>query len=842
MNQPDRDEADLTGDTTLVGRASEPVPGGPELSGDLGDRFRILSLLGRGGMGEVYAAEDLTLGRRVALKAIRPEHRLSPAARERFLREARLLSRLDHPGICRIHDLVDSGDRDFLVLEFIEGRTLRAAGDKLDDKTRLEVAYQIAVVLEAAHTEGIVHRDLKPENIMLTDGRRAKVLDFGLARDLAKAPVPQDPAAPVAGGTKHPDLTIDLSLVLSRGGAVLGTPAYLSPEQAHGEPATAASDMYSFGLVLQRLFTGQRAYGESGNIEIILEQAREARTIPAEGVDRDLAALIESLKQRSPAARPTAAEARRRLAWIQRKPARRLRRLAVAAAVVLILAAGGKYMLDLRHERRIAERHRAEAEDLVEFMLGDLRERLEPVGRLDVLDEVGDRALQYYAARSADERTDADHHRFAKAMNQIGEVRLNQGDLDAAREAFTEARRAALAIVDNDTGQGEWLLNLGASEFWLGNVAYLEGDLDGAEEAFEAYRAVAERLVALDAKNEVWQRELGYAFTNLAVLHEAKGETTEALRILDESIRIKRILLDAAPDDAGRRSDLINALAWQARIMVAAGELRTADERYAVAVDETSILVASDPDDMSHRYLQSNLLQLHATTGERLGKDARAGELYLASLRIARQLVAHDESNATWRLSLAISHLSCGMYEVHGRNAEDARDHLLGARALVEELVEVEPGNVDLLSHYAEIHWGLGLAALQVGDLTAARVHTERALVQARRARELGGDLSGTAILAKSLVLSGEIERNEGRTGQAIRAWGEAHDLLEPVVQTSRVGTTRDVWMRILAFGERTAEARQVGEDLHATGYARRDFERFRVEHGLLAIEKSQVK
>lgn len=120
--------------------------------------------------------------------------------------------------------------------------------------------------------------------------------------------------------------------------------------------------------------------------------------------------------------------ARRRLAWIQRRPVRRARRWGAAAALALILAAGIKYTLDLRHERRIAYLHRNEAEGLVEFMIGDPRERLEPVGRLDVPDEVGDRALKYFAARSGEERTD-DQHRFARTMTQIGEVRLNQGDL-----------------------------------------------------------------------------------------------------------------------------------------------------------------------------------------------------------------------------------------------------------------------------------------------------------------------------------------------------------------------------------------------------------------------------
>jgi len=808
--KPDRDNETSSQDPTLVGSKPLSVPDDYLLTGVVADRFRIISLLGRGGMGEVYEAEDLTLGRRVALKAINPDRRLSQKDRDRFQSEARLLSRLDHPGICRIHDLVEADERDFLVLELIEGRTLRLARDDMDEKTRLDLALQVAAVLEVAHIEGIVHRDLKPDNIMLTTDGQAKVLDFGLARDLDQEPVKET--------------------------TVVGTPAYLSPEQALGEPATPASDMYSFGLVMQQLFTGELAYEDSGIVDDILTQARMGKTRPVTGIDRHLARLIERLEDRSPAARPTAVEARRKLAWIQRKPIRRIRRWSIAAAIVLVLAAGAKYMVDLDRERQIAEQSRAEAEDLVEFMLGDLRERLEPVGRLDVLDEVGDRALAYYTARSTDERTDADHHRFARAMNQIGEVRLNQGDLEAAREAFDAAHLAGTALVDQNPSQGEWLLTLGASEFWLGNVAYLEDDLAAAEQAFLNYRDVAEQLVALDPGNEEWQRELGYAHTNLAALHEARGEKTAALEDLDESIRIKRLLLDAAPDDPGRRSDLINSLAWHGSVSLTNGDLRPAHQRFELALKEAETLVAIDPGDMDHRELLSSLQNLSAATAEQLGLHDRSEVLYLASLQISRQLVDHDPSNTTWLQGLAVNHVAFGNHLVRGEEYAGAERQFTTVITLADGLTDSEMASIGFPLQLADAYRGLARVAMARGNLATAGGLANLALAKARLAIESTGGRDAQATLARFLVVRGEIQQLQGQPALASASWQEAHDILAPLIEGTNSNATWQTWMCVLALQGRLAEAREVAADLRAIGFAQRDFIRFSEEHDLLAV------
>src|SRR5690349_1917111 len=210
--------------------------------------LRVTGVLGSGGMGEVYKATDERLNRTVALKVIRAERRLSVDARGRFLREARTLSSLDHPNICRIHEYIEAEEGDFLVLELIDGVTLEKAIELGMSRARkLRIAVEICDALAAAHRKGVVHRDLKEENIMIAADGTVKVLDFGIARHGADEETPQPvvvPSEPIeqAATLIFPvgDLTPpeEMSRVVTEGGVAVGTPATMSPEQAIGGIAT----------------------------------------------------------------------------------------------------------------------------------------------------------------------------------------------------------------------------------------------------------------------------------------------------------------------------------------------------------------------------------------------------------------------------------------------------------------------------------------------------------------------------------------------------------------------------------------------------------------------------
>jgi serine/threonine-protein kinase len=231
--------------------------------------YRIISLLGAGGMGEVYRARDSKLGRDVAIKTMPPEFSRDPDRVARFQREARMLASLNHPNIAAIHGLEESGGTQFLVLELVEGETLSEhivgapgrAPEKIDEI--LKIALQIAEALEAAHEKGIIHRDLKPANIKITPEGKVKVLDFGLAKAFA-------------GEQAEVNLSNSptLSNTATQQGVILGTAAYMSPEQARGKPVDKRTDIWAFGCVLFEMLTGRAAFSGRDVSEILASVIR----------------------------------------------------------------------------------------------------------------------------------------------------------------------------------------------------------------------------------------------------------------------------------------------------------------------------------------------------------------------------------------------------------------------------------------------------------------------------------------------------------------------------------------------------------------------------------------
>jgi len=795
-------------------------------------------------MGEVYAGVDETLRRGVALKSIRAEHRLSPESKARFLREARILSQLDHPNICRVYDYIEGDDSDWLVLELIEGKSLQTAlAAGIPSDSRLRIAQQIADVLVATHAAGVVHRDLKPGNVMLTRHDQVKVLDFGLAQSSERtgfdAPIalpeevggprglPEDPSvtrtqpfgAPVLGGVSFH--------VRTEGGAVMGTPAYMSPEQARGEPATPASDMYSFGLLLQELYTGHAPYPAGISLRELLERARRADTLPASGAPANIGGLIGRLKQLAPAGRPTAAETAARLVWIRDRPRRFVRRLLVAGVLLAAALGAAKYTIDLARERtravaarEEADRRRGQAEDLIGFMLGDLRKRLEPVGRLEILEEVGQKAMTYFAAVPESALSDEELLRRSAALYQIGDVRIAQGNLEAATPPLQESLALARTLVERQPKDGDRLFGLGQSHFWVGFVHFRRHDLDSAEREFKAYLDIADRLTALDPGRDDWRREVAYANSNLGSVLEARGDLEAALVQYRSCLTIEEALLHRNPSDKELRASAAASHNAIGVVLRSAGRFEEALQEFRSELAMRQALLSTDP---ANATFTMRLGIAHAHTGHVLaaqGKTVDAIEHIEQAVGTYRTLVGQDAANRTWRRDLASSQYSLASAYLGRGWHERALPLLRDSVAISQALADRDPTNAAWRRDLAEQRRALGSALLDVGDLAGAAREIQAALaITNDLLHHDAADIQAARIASTAHAVAAQVSTAQRQPEQARHEWELAHEAIAKVAAASSDYRLLDPLAVSLLYLGRDAEAAVILERLNAMGY-----------------------
>ena len=610
-------------------------------------RIRIVAPLGKGGMGSVYVGFDERLQRRVALKAIQ-EGRLDAEARARFLREARVLSQLRHPNICLIHDYLEGDGRDFLVLELVEGRNLKDVilSQSATPALKMRIARQIASALAASHRAGIIHRDLKPANIMVTDTDEVKILDFGLARGTTNALNPLDlmvsaPATDVPtsepaddssssmtettiGVTAAGSSDADSDYLVTRLGVVVGTLSYMSPEQARGEVVTAASDIYSYGLVMQELFTGRTAYEPGLRPFDQLARATGGQTLPVAGLEPDLTQLINRLKDPVPSVRPSAVDVLRLLDWIADRPRRRFRRIAAwaAAAVLAAVAIGMSYQAyRIKREAERAEKEAAKATAVTTFLT-------ETLGSANPFEGTGRDISVVSALRAAvpkiQPRLGSQPEIEAAVQSTIGSTFRDLGQLDDAERllrAALETRRRVLGPVHVDVADtlselGSLYIDQGKFETatkYLREALELrrqllgprhpafaatlddlaealrgQGDLDGAERAYR--EAIEIRRNALGPGHKT----VGDSIDGLAQTMVYRGNLEEAERLSRQALDIlTHALGEEHPDVAAARNNLAGVLERRGKLDEAETLFRKSAEGYVKLLGPDHPYVAS---------------------------------------------------------------------------------------------------------------------------------------------------------------------------------------------------------------------------------------------------------
>ena len=717
------------------------------------------------------------------------------------------------------------------------------------------IAQQIAEVLVVTHAAGVVHRDLKPGNVMLAGAGGVKVLDFGLARALpapgaavreadAESPVgtempaaeslaqsptasPEDTQIPGPGESPTIARSSSGSGPETEGGALLGTLAYMSPEQARGEAATPASDQYAFGLLLQELFTGLPPYGETDNNEALLGRALRGDVPPPAGLDADLTRLIQRLKAFAPAERPTAVDTLERLRWIAAKPRRRVRRLFVAAAIAVAALGAAKYFVDLRAERTVAvearreaEERRKQAENLIGFMLGDLRKKLAKVGRLEILDDVGVKAMDYFAAVPESSLSDEELAQRSAALYQIGDVRITQGRLAEAEQPLAQSLALAKTLADRHPGDGQRLFDLAQSHYWAGFVDWRRRRLDDALVHFREYVRIAERLVSIDAANADWQLELASAYSNIGSVLEEQGDLDGALERFRATQVIERRLLAKSPDNVG----LIRAAASSnnaiGAVLRAKGELADSLSHHRAELTLQEDLVRREPGTAGWRQFLSVSHNRVGSLLEAQGQMTDAAAHIEKSFAIARDLAAEDPANVDWQRELGRSRYRMGLIFHAKGGLASAQEHLQEAAAIMARAAEIDPLSLARQRDLADVRNALGRLFLSRGEARQAEA-------EARLAQQIADcllessrdDRQAARIRGVSLELQGRAWARQGNRQKAAGAWTEAVAALEPVARRSRDYEFLDSWALALLGAGRIGDSKEVVQTLAAIGY-----------------------
>ena len=766
-------------------------------SNDAGQQIGAYTLereIGQGGMGTVWLARR-TDGRfegLVAIKFLNNAGLLGQGGAARFAREGQILARLAHPHIARLLDagITEPGAQPYLVLEYVDGLPLDRYCDSkaLNARERVALFQDVLAAVAHAHTRLILHRDLKPSNILLTSAGEVKLLDFGIAKLLHEEG---------ATGGAPTELTQQAGRAY--------TARYAAPEQVQGGEVSTATDVYALGVLLYLLLCGQHP----------TEVDKEERTTPLERLrtlvevapkklseqvaDKplarelrgDLDTIVAKALKKLPAERyNNAAELAEDLRrWLNHEPisARadsrayilsrfvRRHRVAVAAGSLGLLTLSASVGVALLQGRE-AQAQRVQAESLIEFMLGDLRKKLEPVGRLDVLDAVGEKALGYYAAQQAG-RLDADSlGRRARALHLMGQIAQQRGKLDEASRMYDAAASSTAELLQRAPKDGQRIYDHAQSVFWVGDAARRRGQVGETEKQFRRYLELAEQLWPLAAGKPEWLAERSHAGVNLGILQVDSGQTKQSLHSFQDALAVYEQLISVNPD---LRIDQITLLGW-----ISLAHRGLGNYAAAVQADEDKLLILRRmPNADGDRQLQTLEANAHHEIGRMqffMGQTEAALRSAQKAVGLFNTLNGVDKSNLDWLEKSSSQRLA--LAEIQLARKEQDVTLLSGLKTDIANLLAADPRQIRwqcnlrgrLLALRAQIAadsdaQGQGLQgemASYLADMQALAksgegkgFNTEQRLVMARVELGLGDLLAGSDAAKAAFYWQAAVER-----------------------------------------------------------------------------------
>jgi serine/threonine-protein kinase len=732
-----------------------------------GSSWVLEKKLGEGGFGEVWLGRDKHLKTEHVFKFCFRSDRVRSLKREVAL--FRLLKERigGHPHIVGIQQTYFDSAPFYIVMQHVLGESLPTWCDNqgfvgnVPLTQRLEVVAQIAEALQAAHDSGVIHRDVKPSNVLVSNpgaGRiHAYLTDFGIGQIISDEVRRQ---LSVSG----------FSQASLESASMSGTQLYMAPELFSGNPASIRSDIYALGVVLYQLIIGDlsRAVSTDWAKQIADPLLREdlEKCFAGDPNERfagagQLAEQLRHLEERREACEKQQALLKQR----ERAAYRRgiLRTSALAIVVIAVVSALAAYAFFLRQEalrqraeaqaqarlaedRRIAAQNsekqandaRDQADRLINFMLYDLRDKLEPIGRLDVLDDVAKKAKEYLDRLPKELVTASRLRQQATMLNNLGDVLVAQGKLPEALDAYQNGLAIAKRLAEQDKTNTGWQRSLSVSYERVGDVLVAQGKLQEALDAYQQSLKIRQTLAERDKSNTDWQLDLSVSYERVGNMLVAQGKLQEALDAYQQSLKIRQTLAEQDKSNTDWQLDLSVSYNKVGDVLVAQGKLQEALDAYQQSLKIRQTLAEQDK---SNTDWQRDLSVSYNKLGDVLvaqGKLQEALDAYQQGLAIARRLAEQDKSNSGWQRDLSVSYEKVGNVLVAHGKLQEALDAYQQSLKIRQTLAEQDKTNIGS-------QWDLSLSYEKVGDVLAAKGDLADALNDYRDAFAISNMLASRA-------------------------------------------------------------------------------------------------
>jgi len=696
--------------------------------------------LGEGGFGEVWLARHQQLKERRVFKFCFNAERARSLKREvtlfRVLRE-RIGS---HPHIVGIEDVSFDQPPYYIVMEYVEG----AALSKWDGvhtaplASRLEVVAQIADALQAAHDAGVIHRDVKPSNIIVTEKKGdpcAMLTDFGIGQVIS-------PQA-LAGVTM-----LGFTQTIITPGSNVGTQLYMAPELLAGEPATIRSDIYALGVIIYQLVLGDvhrpLTSDWSGQVEdpLLREDIRDCVAGDPSKRFAGAAQLAANLR-RLPARHAELAEEKARLAAIARAAYRRgVMRTAVAALVIIGLVTGLAILsfIQYRHAKTNADRAahaRNEAEKLIEFMGVDLRKKLQPIGRLELLDSANQRVRAYYRSFADADKDLNILSRQSRALTNEGLILRDRGDQAGALKTFQEANALRERLAHEQPDNINFQADVATSTDLIGDVLKRQGNLPGALAAYQKSLDLRRAFAARFPSEKQWQRDLSTSWMNIGDGLINSGDLKGALEAYRQSLTIDEQQSRRDPSDSEWKHDLVTAHISLGAVLSQQNDMVGALKSYEEGLSIQQKLNELDPRNALWQRDLAVCLESIGDVFDVQGKHADALAKFEAALDVHRRLANQDPSNATWQGELFVSYAKVGDVLMNQGKAADALQRFRDGLGIQKAVSDQDPSNSASQRALSVAYERVGQALKAQNDLVAASNNFKESLAIRRRLVEL---------------------------------------------------------------------------------------------------------